>query len=75
MHNFKEGDSVRLLAGREADVIGESRKLRLPAGSLASVVLVYGDARNPEAYELEAHVIEQDCYVLLTVVTSEVGPA
>jgi hypothetical protein len=75
MEIFKEYDSVRLLVDVDADVIGESRKLLLHAGALATVVLVHGDASVPDAYELESYISEQDCYTLATVEASGVARA
>lgn len=49
------------------EVIGEHREITLPIGTVVTVVLVHGDPEHPKAYEIEAHVPEQDCYVLATV--------
>jgi hypothetical protein len=64
---YKDGDKIVLTKSISADVIGEQRKLDLPAGTIASVVVVYGDPNQPVAYEVEAYVEEHDCYVLATV--------
>lgn len=53
-------------------VIGESRELLLPVGAIATVVLVHGDPGRPEAYELEAYIENQDCYVLATIDANDV---
>lgn len=67
MHAFKESDSARLRIPVEAEVIGERRKVSLPAGTPVAVVLVHGAPESPDAYELEAYIVEQNCYALVTV--------
>lgn len=67
MRAFKESDSARLRTPVEADVIGERRKVPLPAGTSVAVVLVHGAPESPDAYELEAYIAEQNCYALATV--------
>jgi hypothetical protein len=64
---FKENDSVSLTKPVNGQVIGERRDIILPIGTIATVVLVHGDPKQPLAYEIEAYVPEQDCYVLATV--------
>ena len=75
MTTFREGDSVRLQASAEGEVIGEQRSVLLPAGTLAAVVLVHGEPEAPDAYELESYILEQDCYVLVTVPADGIKPA
>lgn len=70
---FEESHSVRLLAHVEAHVVGESRKLLVYAGSVATVVLVHGDPSAPDAYELEFYLPEEDCYALATVEANQVA--
>jgi hypothetical protein len=72
MRILKENDSFTLTKPIEGDVIGECRKVVLPTGGIATVVLVHGDPNQPTAYEIEAYVLEQDCYVLATVEATEI---
>jgi hypothetical protein len=67
MKIFKENECISLTKSVSGEVIGERRELTLPIGTVATVVLVYGDPDQPSAYLIEAHVSEQDCYVLATV--------
>lgn len=64
---LQEHDRIALSKPTSGEVIGQSRKLVLPMGTIATVVLVHGDPIQPKAYEVEAYVPEQDCYVLATV--------
>jgi len=67
MKIFKENDSVSLTKAVNGEVIGKRRELTLPIGTVVTVVFVHGDPNHPKAYEIEAHVQEEDCYVLATV--------
>jgi hypothetical protein len=67
MKMLKENDIISLAQPIEGDVIGEHRKVVLPTGTIATVVLVHGDPNQPMAYEIEAYFSEQDCYVLATL--------
>jgi len=67
MKIFKENDSISLTKPVSGEAIGERREIMLPIGTVATVVLVHGDPAQPKAYEIEAYVPEQDCYVLATV--------
>jgi hypothetical protein len=72
MKIFKENDSISLTKPLSGEVIGERREIILPIGTVATVVLVHGDPDQPKAYEIEAHVPEQDSYVLATVEADKV---
>jgi hypothetical protein len=72
MKILKENDSLSLLKPVSGEVIGEHRKIVLPIGTIATVVLVYGDPNQPMAYEIEAHISEQDCYALATVEATDI---
>jgi hypothetical protein len=67
MKIFKENDIVSLTKQVDGDVIGERRRVVLSIGTIATIVLVHGDPNKPMGYEIEAHLSEQDCYVLATV--------
>jgi len=71
MKIYKENDIITLTKPTEGEVIGDGRKVVLPIGTVATVVLVHGDLNQPMAYEIEAYVLEQDCYVLATVEISD----
>ena len=66
MKIFKENDSFSLTRPVNGDVIGEHRKVVLPIGTIATIVLVHDDPNLPMACEIETHLSEQDCYVLAT---------
>lgn len=71
MKVLRENDSVVLTKSVKGAVIGESREVVLPIGTNATVVLVHGDPSQPEGYEIEAYISEQDCYVLATIEPAE----
>lgn len=62
-----ENDVIILRESVTADVIGEGQTLTIPAGTLGAIVLVHGDPMNPEAYEVEFHIQERNCYALATI--------
>ncbi len=70
MKILKENDCFSLTKPISGEAIGERREIVLPIGTIVTVVLVHGDPTQPIAYEIEAYVSEQDCYVLATI---EVG--
>ncbi|MCA7985542.1 MULTISPECIES: hypothetical protein [Burkholderia] len=70
---MKENDTFALSKSLEATVIGEHRTVVLPAGTLVTVVLVFGDPAAPVAYEVEAFLAADDAYALATVEASDVG--
>lgn len=72
MKIYKENDIVILTKKVGGDVIGERRQMILPVGTVATIVLVHGDPEHPKAYEIEAHIRDQDCYVLATVEASDI---
>lgn len=67
MKIFKENDCLTLIKPVVGEVIGQSRKIILPIGTPATVVLVHGEPNHPKAYEIEAYILVQDCYVLATL--------
>jgi hypothetical protein len=71
---FKENDSVTLCKMVSGDVIRERRKMTLPSGTVATVVLVHGDPEHPNAYEIEVYVPEQNIYVLATIGADKLVP-
>ena len=73
MNIYRENDSISITKPISGEVIGEHREFVLPIGTVATVVLVHGDPDQPKAYEIEAHVPEQDCYVLATVEADNAG--
>ena len=70
---MRECDTFALSKPVEATVIGERRTLVLPAGTVVTVVLVFGDVTAPTAYEVEAYLPEDDVYALATVEAREAG--
>lgn len=70
-NTLHENDLVALSKAANAEVIGQSRKVMLPAGTVATVVAVYGDPDHPSAYEVEAYLEVEDRYALATI---DVGP-
>ncbi|MGS0895294.1 hypothetical protein ACVBGC_22590 [Burkholderia stagnalis] len=69
---MKENDTFTLAKAVEATVIGEHTAVVLPAGTLVTVVLVFGDPTSPSAYEVEAFLSESNCYALATVEAGDV---
>jgi hypothetical protein len=67
MKIFSENDVVSLTKAVDGVVIGERRNMVLPIGTIATVVNVYGNPSRPDAYEIEAYIVEKDCYVLATI--------
>jgi hypothetical protein len=72
MKILNENENLSLMKPVSGEVIGERRKVVLPVGTIATVVLVHGDPNHPTAYEIEAHLSEQDCYVLATVEAADI---
>lgn len=72
MNALKENDSFRLTRPVEAEVIGEHTVVTLPAATVVTVVLVFGDPTSPEAYEVEAYLPETNTYALATIPAREV---
>jgi len=70
MKIFKENDVIQINRTIEAQVIGEERSLPVVNGAIGTVLLIYGEANNPVAYEVEFFIKNQDCYVLATVEAS-----
>lgn len=50
-----EHEVVTTLSEVSAQVLGESKEVSLPAGSLGTVVLVHAVGAAPVAYEVEFH--------------------
>ena len=73
MKIYKENDSIFITKPIRGQVIGSRRDIVLPIGTIATVVLVHGDLDQPQAYEIEAYVLEQDCYVLATVDADDIN--
>ncbi|BCQ28290.1 hypothetical protein NK8_64790 (plasmid) [Caballeronia sp. NK8] len=72
MKTLQENDVFQLSAALEAQVIGDERNITIPAGSVVTVVAVFGDSDSPEAYEVEAYLPHLDAYALTTVSASDV---
>ena len=66
MKVFRELDSVRLLKPVWDLIMGEDRKIEVPAGSRGLVVHVFGSADNPPAYIVEFR-LSNDEYVVANV--------
>jgi hypothetical protein len=64
---MKENDVFSLSKPVEATVIGEHGVVVLPVGTIASVVLVFGDPSAPVAYEVEASLEDSGRYALGTL--------
>lgn len=64
---MKESDTFELSKPAEAEVVGEARTVVLPAGTVVTVVLVFGEPSSPVAYEVEAFLQDDDVYVLATI--------
>jgi len=64
---MKENDTFELSQPIEATVIGEQRAVVLSAGTLVTVVSVFGDPDDPVAYEIEAFLPKEDAYALATI--------
>jgi hypothetical protein len=67
MNTMKENDTFALSKSVKAEIIGEHRTVMLPAGTLVTVVLVFGDTESPSAYEVEAFLEEDNTYALATI--------
>lgn len=70
--NHRENDIIRLRQTVEADVIGQRKKITIPAHSEGVVVFVHGDPDQPTAYEVEFYVASQNVYALATLEPNEV---
>lgn len=66
MNAMKENDVFSLPKAVNAIVIGEKNAIVLPAGTVVTVVLVFGDPASPVAYEVEAFLPESNSYALAT---------
>ncbi len=64
---MKQNDTFVLLKPVEAIVIGEHRAVILPAKTIVTVVLTFGDPNSTEAYEVEAFLPKENIYVLASV--------
>ena len=62
-----EDDVVRINRRVTAQVIGERRTVSIPGETEGVVVLVYGE---PQAYEVEFYIDDQNCYALATLAAS-----
>jgi hypothetical protein len=72
MKIFKEGCVFNLAQPVSGEVIGEQRQVFLPSSTSVTVVLVHGNTNQPVAYEVEAYLVEQDCYVLATIEATDI---
>lgn len=54
-------------------MVGEHTAVLLPAGTIVTVVLVFGDPALPDAYEVEAFLPESDSYALATIKAVDAG--
>ena len=70
---MRENDTFALTKPVEATVIGARRTVILPAGTVVTVVLVFGDPNDPAAYEVEACLPADDVYALATVEGRDAG--
>lgn len=73
MNLFKENDCVAITRPVLAEVIGEGRKVVLPAGTVATIVFVYEKDCQHAAYEIEAYLGDQDVFTLATVKLIDIG--
>jgi hypothetical protein len=64
---MNENDTFTLSKAVEATMIGEHTVVVLPAGTVVTVVLVFGDPTSPAAYEVEVFLPESEDYALATV--------
>ena len=72
MKIMKENDTFMLTKAVEATVIGEHTAVVLPAGTIVTVALVFGDPASPSAYEVEAFLSGSNAYALATVEANDV---
>ncbi|PRD43207.1 hypothetical protein C5748_12260 [Phyllobacterium phragmitis] len=70
--NHRQTDLKRPLLGPDPKVVGEHRIVVLPVGTVVSVVLVFGDPNDPEAYEIEAFLESRGEYALATVEADDI---
>jgi len=70
---MRENDTFTLSRPTEAVVVGEHTAVLLPAGTIVTVVLVFGDPALPDAYEVEAFLPESDSYALATIKAVDAG--
>lgn len=67
---MKENELSTLAREIQANTIGSNNTTCLPAGTVVTIVAIYGDPASPEAYEVEAYDEESDSYHLATVSAS-----
>lgn len=70
---MRENDTFVLSKPVEATVIGARRTVVLPAGTVVTVVLVFGDPDSPAGYEVEAFLPADDAYALASVDACDAG--
>ncbi|MBC3414096.1 DUF4926 domain-containing protein [Pseudomonas sp. SWRI51] len=66
MNTFCENDVVTLREGVEAKII-DGDVLFMPEGTEGTIVMVYGRAEQPSAYEVEFFISKQNDFALATV--------
>ncbi len=74
MHAIAELDLVTTLNDISAQVLGESREVLLPAGTLGTVVLVHTVGNAAAAFEVEFHLGDLS-YALATIPVEQVARA
>ncbi|MGO6693844.1 hypothetical protein ACCS54_23060 [Rhizobium johnstonii] len=72
MSTMKENDVFALPREVNAVVIGEHTDIVLPAGTVVTVVVVFGDPDSPTAYEVEAFLPDSSNYALATVEATDI---
>lgn len=67
MKPYREQETINLSKQVEAKVPGELKTVTIPAGSEVTIVHVYGDDKNPLAYEIEYYWASEDTFALATL--------
>lgn len=67
MKTFNENDVVKVNKNIIGLSIGDSLETIIPKGSIVTIVYIYGKPEEPDAYEIEAYLLEADKYILATV--------
>lgn len=69
---YYENDVVSLKQTIDAKIVGDNRSLMIPAGTIGTIVLVYGAIQKPEAYEVEFYIQDYDSYALATIKSEQI---
>jgi hypothetical protein len=67
MKIFNENDVVKVNKNLIGISISESLEITIPEYSIATIVHIYGNNAQPDAYEIEVYIPSTEQYVLATV--------